>query len=157
LPVRSPLLGQSLLFSLPEITKMFQFTSLPSLTYGFSQGYPLKDRLSHSETPGSRCVCHSPRLIAAYHVLHRQPMPRHSPYTFIHFIQLITSRRNYVLHFQDTMSKNTIHICCRDAQFARLYNKIFSGANRSRTCDFLLAKQALSQLSYSPGLAITSP
>ena len=37
--------------------------------------------LPHSEIPGSRCVCHSPRLIAAYHVLRRLPVPRHPPYT----------------------------------------------------------------------------
>ncbi len=37
--------------------------------------------LPHSEIPGSKCVCHSPRLIAAYHVLHRLPVPRHPPYT----------------------------------------------------------------------------
>jgi hypothetical protein len=40
LPVRSPLLGQSLLLSFPEGTGMFRFPSLPSLTYGFSQEYP---------------------------------------------------------------------------------------------------------------------
>ena len=39
LPVRSPLLGQSLLLSLPGATEMFHFTPLPSLTYEFSQGY----------------------------------------------------------------------------------------------------------------------
>ena len=35
-PVRSPLLRKSLLFSLPEDTKMFQFSSFASLAYGFS-------------------------------------------------------------------------------------------------------------------------
>ena len=35
-PVRSPLLGKSLLFSSPEGTKMFQFPSFASYTYGFS-------------------------------------------------------------------------------------------------------------------------
>jgi hypothetical protein len=33
----------------------------------------------HSEIHGSRPVCGSPRLIAAYHVLHRLLVPRHSP------------------------------------------------------------------------------
>jgi hypothetical protein len=36
LPVRSPLLRESLLFSLPQVTKMFQFTWLASYTYVFS-------------------------------------------------------------------------------------------------------------------------
>ena len=36
-----------------------------------------RDRLPHSEISGSKCVCHSPKLIAAYHVLHRLLVPRH--------------------------------------------------------------------------------
>ena len=35
--------------------------------------------LPHSEIPGSKPVCGSPRLIAACHVLHRLPVPRHPP------------------------------------------------------------------------------
>ena len=34
----------------------------------------------HSEIPGSRPICGSPRLIAAYHVLPRLLVPRHPPY-----------------------------------------------------------------------------
>ena len=33
----------------------------------------------HSEISGSRVVCTSPELIAAYHVLHRHLTPRHPP------------------------------------------------------------------------------
>ena len=33
----------------------------------------------HSEISGSKFICNSPKLIAAYHVLHRLLMPRHSP------------------------------------------------------------------------------
>ncbi len=33
----------------------------------------------HSDTPGSKLVCSSPRLIAAYRVLHRLLVPRHPP------------------------------------------------------------------------------
>ena len=33
----------------------------------------------HSEISGSRVVCTSPKLIAAYHVLHRLHAPRHPP------------------------------------------------------------------------------
>ena len=35
--------------------------------------------LLHSEICGSMSVCDSPQLIAAYHVLLRLPVPRHSP------------------------------------------------------------------------------
>ena len=33
----------------------------------------------HSEISGSLLICSSPKLIAAYHVFHRLPVPRHSP------------------------------------------------------------------------------
>ena len=57
-PVRSPLLGESLLFSVPAGTKMFQFPALASVTYVFSYrcigttryGFP------HSEISGSKFV-----------------------------------------------------------------------------------------------------
>ena len=68
-PVRSPLLGESFLFSLPAGTKMFQFpafaSSLKRITVLQTAG------LSHSEIYGSKAICASPWLIAACHVLHR--------------------------------------------------------------------------------------
>src|SRR5438309_214035 len=39
----------------------------------YPRGFP------HSEIPGSKPACGSPRLIAACHVLHRLLLPRHSP------------------------------------------------------------------------------
>src|SRR5437773_5209815 len=38
------------------------------------------DGLPHSEISGSKPVCGSPELIAAYHVLHQRRPPRHPPY-----------------------------------------------------------------------------
>ena len=60
---------------------MFQFRRFPSCTYGFSAGYRSMSfgEFPHSEIPGSKDVCSSPRLIAAYHVFHRLLVPRHSP------------------------------------------------------------------------------
>ena len=60
---------------------MFQFRRFPTYAYLIqrrlteycSAGFP------HSEIPGSKLMCSSPRLIAACHVLHRLSMPRHSP------------------------------------------------------------------------------
>src|SRR5262249_39148619 len=80
--VRSPLLAESLLFSLPAGTEMVHFPALPSRPYGFRPGYGGITRrgVPHSDTPGSKLVCSSPRLIAAYCVLHRLLAPRHSPY-----------------------------------------------------------------------------
>ena len=80
--VRSPLLAESLLFSLPAGTEMVHFPALPSRPYVFRPGYGGITRrgLPHSDIPGSKLVCSSPRLFAAYCVLHRLLAPRHSPY-----------------------------------------------------------------------------
>ena len=42
--------------------------------------------LPHSETRGSRAICASPRLIAAYRVLRRLREPRHPPSALSHFL-----------------------------------------------------------------------
>ena len=44
---------------------------------GFSRGFP------HSDICGSRDICSSPQLIAAYHVFHRLLVPRHPPCALI--------------------------------------------------------------------------
>ena len=64
---------------------MFQFRRFPTYAYLIqrtlteycSAGFP------HSEIPGSKPMCGSPRLIAACHVLLRLSMPRHSPCALI--------------------------------------------------------------------------
>ena len=43
------------------------------MTEVFSAGFP------HSEIAGSKDICSSPTLIAAYHVFHRLLVPRHPP------------------------------------------------------------------------------
>ena len=60
---------------------MFQFRRFPSCTYGFSTGYlgMSPGGLLHSDIRGSRLICSSPRLFAAYHVFRRLLVPRHSP------------------------------------------------------------------------------
>ena len=82
--VRSPLLAESLTcFLFLEVLRWF--TSLRCLPhpYVFRMGYAgINQRgFPHSDIPGSKLVCSSPGLIAAYRVLHRLLVPRHSPYT----------------------------------------------------------------------------
>ena len=81
LPVRSPLLGESRLLSLPRGTEMFQFPRFASAAYGFSGGYAsITSRgFPHSGIRGSMPACGFPRLIAACHALHRFLAPRHPP------------------------------------------------------------------------------
>ena len=50
----------------------------------------LPNGLSHSEISGSRLVCKSPELIAAYHVLRRLQEPRHPPYALSYFLTTLS-------------------------------------------------------------------
>ena len=72
------------LFSLPGGTKMFQFPPFASLTYVMITVLQTAG-LSHSEILGSKIICIYPRLIAAYHVLHRLREPRHPPDALTYF------------------------------------------------------------------------
>ena len=83
LRVRSPLLAESLLFSFPPGTEMFQFPGFASAhtaDTGIASG-----GLPHSEIRGSMGICPSPRLIAACHVLLRLREPRHPSCALVSF------------------------------------------------------------------------
>ncbi len=82
--VRSPLLTESLIcFLFLRVLRWFTSPGLLLPAYEFSGGSSDLTRkgLPHSEIPGSKPVCGSPRLIAACHVLHRFSAPRHPPST----------------------------------------------------------------------------
>ena len=55
------------------------------------------DGLPHSEISGSKPVCGSPELIAAYHVLHRRPAPRHPPYALSSLTTTFTLLENVAI------------------------------------------------------------
>ena len=81
---RSPLLTESLIcFLFLRVLRWFTSPGLLLPAYEFSRGSSDLTRkgLPHSEIPGSKPVCGSPRLIAACHVLHRFSAPRHPPST----------------------------------------------------------------------------
>ncbi len=85
--------------------------------------------LPHSDFHGSTLARNSPWLFAACRVLLRRLMPRHPPYalstlTFLYFLYPYLSKNNLL--------------------------NVLGGGERDRTDDLLLAKQALSQLSYTP-------
>ena len=82
--VRSPLLTESRLFSVPVGTEMFHFPTFPPTTLcvqvevaghysGFFRGFPIR------RSPDRSLFTSSPRLIAGYNVLHRLLVPRHPP------------------------------------------------------------------------------
>jgi hypothetical protein len=165
----------------------------------YQRGFP------HSDIPGSRPACGSPRLIAACHVLHRHRLPRHPPCALssltIKFTQPTRLRGSSVVNFMflaacsspdrkgptpagyKALIKNSP---CSFTQSIQLSNIVrhsrgarlggwtqhlpkvrrhrdgvqlragsggSGGADRVRTGDPLLAKQVLSQLSYSPDLS----
>jgi hypothetical protein len=78
---RSPLLSESRFLSLPPGTEMVHFPGFAhtrlcvhrAVVEVHSTGFP------HSEIPGSKPACGSPRLIAACHVFLRLLLPRHPP------------------------------------------------------------------------------
>ena len=83
-PVRSPLLGESFLLSLPAGTKMFQFPAFAPPRSGGDGIAPAG--LPHSDIRGSTGICPSPRLFAACHVLLRLREPRHPPCALPHSV-----------------------------------------------------------------------
>ena len=187
----------------PEDRRRSGCPAVPSLPIS-GGGFP------HSEIRGSKLVRSSPRLIAAYHVLHRLRVPRHPPNALLALVRSHspcppdpgsiserepdgmppippheqTHRRNGPsdrsvtrrigperptsheirpspkgrTHLLFTMSQNRragdIPIAKHHRLGARLRPHLDhqgrSGARRDRTDDLLLAKQALSQLSYGP-------
>ena len=81
--VRSPLLAESRLISVPPGTEMFQFPGFALHAYVFSMQYGLSRGFPHSDTSGSELVCQLPEDFAGYRVLHRLLPPRHPPRTLI--------------------------------------------------------------------------
>ena len=53
--------------------------SIPILKFSITYLSMNPGEFPHSEISGSMLICSSPKLIAAYHVFHRLPVPRHSP------------------------------------------------------------------------------
>ena len=98
------------------------------------------DGLPHSDIRGSKVMCTSPQLFAAYHVLLRRPVPRHSPYarTFLTCLFICGNGIFYILNL------------FRRLRAIKMSMNNKSGAKRDRTADLRLARAALSQLSYSP-------
>src|SRR6201994_2025156 len=71
-PLRSPLLRESRLISIPPVTEMFQFTGFASNTYVFSAGYLLRGGFPQSEIARSKLVC---QLADTYRRLPRPSSP----------------------------------------------------------------------------------
>src|SRR3712207_3228598 len=64
--------------------------------------------LSHSEIRGSKVICTYPRLIAAYHVLHRLCEPRHPPFALSYFLAGV--RVKYKINIKQTIYRQDLLI-----------------------------------------------
>ena len=113
----------------------------------------------HSEIPGSKPVCGSPRLIAACHVLHRRSAPRHPPFTLsnlaIKYLRRESREYRFAILldsvFKDPASRGTPRLPTEGRLTTEfVFQETVGGADRVRTDDLRLAKPPLSQLSYSP-------
>ncbi len=124
----------------------------------------------HTDIPGSKTVCVSPRLIAACHVLHRLLVPRHPPCA----LSSLTGKFTKVLRlYLPSVSYSIVKDRARRASVAgdtaglrpsasrrsyglrgrsgRAKPSLESGGDSgARTRSLRLAKPALSQLSYIP-------
>ncbi len=79
--------GNRCLFLFLRVLRCFTSPGVASLGYSGFNPSPSDDLpyqqagFPHSGILGSQPICGSPRLIAAYHALHRLPLPRHPPAT----------------------------------------------------------------------------
>src|ERR1700741_4666668 len=82
---------------------MFQFSGFASLArcHAFSMaGCPIR------KSWDIMCICHSPKLIAAYHVLLRLQEPRHPPYALNYFLCLRVNTQFFYTRYNNQMSED---------------------------------------------------
>ena len=119
---------------------MFQFGGFPTLNYGFIQRSHgiTREGFPHSDICGSQAICASPQLFAAYRVLLRLLMPRHSPcalysLTFVDVDSIIPSHLLF--------ASQTLALVCA----ARGQRNGFWRPHRSRLRDLVLLNYAGNQ------------
>ena len=98
-------------------------------------GFPIQ------KSPDQSLFSSSPKLIAACHVFHRLLTPRHPPFALNSLAtKYLTQTFFQTLNFY-------LHPNCQRTKRSRFFS---GGGERDRTDDLLRARQALSQLSYTP-------
>ena len=146
---------------------MFQFARFPSHALGHGWLCIITAGFLHSDVCGSPIICISPQLFAACHVLRRQISPRHPPYalsilTYVFYLDLcfFLARRKvslspsflqYARKFFSFVKSFLSFLLLYSFQrtVSRLVCRV-GGDEENRTPDPLLARQVLSQLSYTP-------
>ena len=144
---------------------MFQFPSLASDTYVFSDGsrgfaaggFPIR------KSPGQSLLGGSPELIAACHVLHRLLTPGHPPCALVRLTTTQRMKEFRTAHSESVVKERERGISRSEIENFRPPSPLRSffgatsaieakvgGGERDRTDGLLVANQALSQLSYTP-------
>ena len=161
------------------LLRCFSSGGVPSHTYVFSIRWPEMNPAGfpHSEICGSKAICAYPQLIAAYHVFLRLLMPRHSPCALsnltslfqvfllswasyrIIWVSVISLFRNCLINLhwlpvsfkklKITFLLDFLHYSVDNLQIWTSHD-VRGGDEENRTPDPLLARQVLSQLSYTP-------
>ena len=88
-------------FLLLWVLRCFSSPRLPIYTlfiHVWQTGLFLPARFPHSDSHGSRFICNSPWIFAAYHVLLRLSVPRHSPYALCSLTSL-TIVKSFLIGF----------------------------------------------------------
>ena len=106
-----------MLLSLPAGTKMFQFPTFASVVPTDVGIAPYG--LPHSDICGSRCICHSPQLFAACHVLLRLREPRHPSCALLSFpLTVISGGRPPSISFRLVLNFESRLVFCSDRGLA---------------------------------------
>jgi hypothetical protein len=112
----------------------------------------------HSDICGSSVICTYPQLFAACHVLLRLSVPRHPPCALSSLTYVLSPSRlsNPKSNLLFTLSASSyIYLRYSIVNVHKHFNLLdqfywSGGDNEIRTHDPLLARQVLSQLSYTP-------
>ena len=121
----------------------------------------------HSDIPGSKFDCNSPRLFAAYHVLLRLSMPRHPSCalsslttrkikislclsTKLHFFAVISSRHYFFFICQSTLRSNRSFYVILFQGFHQIGQQYMVGVLGFEPRTSSLSGTRSNQLSYTP-------
>jgi hypothetical protein len=141
------------LLSIPLGTEMVHFPRFTSPPYGFRWRYPGFTRMGFPirTSPDQSLLSDSPGLIAAGHVLHRLPAPRHPLHALSNLTIKFSQDKKNAAKF-DCQRTEDLSLNPRPGGLASsgVRRPRSGGAGRDRTGGLRLAKPALSQLSYSP-------
>ena len=95
----------------------------------------------HSEISGSMLICSSPKLIAAYHVFHRLPVPRHSPCALVRLTIQTILFREWLVFPLDSLLPTKIIVIAKGGSFSTVSTlRLYSST--SLACGFSYEKKS---------------